>query len=397
MDVWPEYLLQWFWQVKRDLPWRKMKNPYAIWVSEIMLQQTQVKTVIPYYFAFLERFPTVQSLAQAELEDVLEMWRGLGYYSRARHLWEGARFVLKNGEGKFPENYEGLLKIPGVGEYTAGAIASIAFQERVPAIDGNVNRVLARLLAWEEPTGKVKSRRAFREVLEDCQPSYYPGDFNQALMELGATLCAPKIVKCEECPLNKACAAHDLGQELAFPVKQGQPRVTDALRLTLVLRKGDLFLIKKRPALGLLANLWEFPGEEIFQQDIEALQERTWPLAVAESSEKADSIVSDAKAWYELYQRVVGDRSQDQEVWSKLGKNLEVKGPIFHNFSHRRWEMYWISLECSDQFEDKDKDPGEMQRDEEMRWVSREGLETIALPVAFQKVLKDVNNTSRRK
>lgn len=384
MDVESEYLLRWFWQVKRDLPWRRTKNPYAIWVSEVMLQQTQVKTVIPYYLAFLERFPTVQSLAQAELEEVLERWRGLGYYSRARHLWEGARFILENGDGKFPERYEGLLKIPGVGEYTAGAIASIAFGERVPAIDGNVNRVLARMLAWEEPTGNVKSRRVFRELLENCQPSDYPGDFNQALMELGATLCAPKIVKCIECPLNKVCVAHDLGHELAFPVKKGQQRVTKVLRLTLVLRKGDQFLIKKRPAQGLLANLWEFPGEEIFQKDIEALkeQEQTWPAAVAEFSEGTNTIVLDAKVWYELYRRVIRDRLQDREVWRQLEQDLEVKGPINHVFSHRRWEMYWIDLECSK----------EMEAQGDMRWVSREELEKMAFPVAFQKVLEKVRD-----
>lgn len=382
MHVWPKYLLQWFWQVKRDLPWRKTNNPYAIWVSEIMLQQTQVKTVIPYYQTFLERFPTVQSLAQAELEEVLEMWRGLGYYSRAQHLWEGARFVLEDWEGKLPASYDSLLKIPGVGEYTAGAIASIAFQERVPAIDGNVNRVLARLLAWEEPPGKVKSRRAFREVLGKCQPDDHPGDFNQALMELGATLCTPKFVNCAECPLTEECAAHKLGQELAFPVKQGQHRVTEALRLTLLIKKEDNFLIKKRPAQGLLANLWEFPGEEIFLQNVESLKEKIWSEAVAESKEGLSRVVLNREVWYELYRRVVPDRSQDQEVWRKLEQSLEVMGPIGHVFSHRRWEMYWIVLECSGELMAKDR------RNQDMRWVSREELERIALPVAFQKLLE---------
>lgn len=379
MVMWPKELLQWFWQVKRDLPWRKTKDPFAIWISEIMLQQTQVVTVIPYYLAFLERFPTVHHLAGAELEEVLEMWRGLGYYSRARHLWEGARFIVEEQGGKFPENYEDLLKIPGVGEYTAGAIASIAFQERVPAIDGNVNRVLARMLAWEEPTGKVMSRRAFREVLEDCQPADYPGDFNQALMELGATLCAPKKINCEECPLNKVCAAHELGQELGYPVKQRQQRITEALRLTLLIRKEDQFLIKKRPAHGLLADLWEFPGEEIFLKDFEVLGEQSWPSRVAENKLSKDSCpLADAKIWYDLYQRVVGDRTQDQDIGDQLEKNLRVKGPLQHVFSHRRWEMYWIVVKSKD-----------LELQEDMRWVSREELEKVALPIAFQKLIED--------
>lgn len=196
-------------------------------------------------------------------------------------------------------------------------------------------------------------------------------------MELGATLCAPKIVKCEDCPLNRACAAHELAQELAFPVKQGQQRVTESLRLTLVLRKGDRFLINKRPAEGLLANLWEFPGEEIFQQDRKAWAEQTWPAAVAEFFENAHSVVLDTKVWYELYQRVIWDRVQDQNVWYQLEQHLKVKGPLYHVFSHRRWEMYWIVLDCSE----------ELQPQEGMRWVSREELEKIAFPVAFQKVL----------
>lgn len=387
MKVWPKELLQWFWKVKRDLPWRKTKDPYAIWVSEIMLQQTQVKTVIPYYLAFLERFPSVRSLAKAELEEVLESWRGLGYYTRARHLWEGARFIMENEEGKFPESYKSLLRIPGVGEYTAGAIASIAFKERVPAIDGNVNRVLARMLAWEEPTGKVKSRRAFHDLILDDQPKDYPGDFNQALMELGATLCTPKIVKCEECPLNMACEAHELGRELAYPVKQGQQRVTEALRLTLILRRGDQFAIKKRPSEGLLANLWEFPGKEIVQNDIMTKKEQSWPAAVAESAEDSHYVVTNAQVWYEIYQQVVKDRSQDKEVKDTLKQQLEVKGPIYHVFSHRRWEMYWIVIQC----------PKEMPHQEDIRWVSYQELEKIAFPVAFQKVLEEVINADKNK
>lgn len=387
--VWPQHLLQWFWQVKRDLPWRNTKDPYAIWVSEVMLQQTQVKTVIPYYQKFLERFSTVRSLAEAELEEVLEMWRGLGYYSRARHLWEGARFVLEHCEGKVPETYENLLKIPGVGEYTAGAIASIAYQERVPAIDGNVNRVLARLIAWEEQTAKVKSRRVFRELLKEAQSSKYPGDFNQALMELGATLCAPKNVRCGECPLEIECDAHRLGQELAFPVKQEQPRVMEAFRFTLMIRKGDQLLVRKRPSSGLLADLWEFPGEEILKHDLQISNNSNDCIVAAESGElygKSDQILNreflHPGFWYDLYQRVVSDHSQNENIKKILEKGLEVKGPIFHVFSHRRWEMYWIDLEWLDELSDVG-----------LCWVSPEELKRMALPVAFQKLLEKLDRS----
>lgn len=393
--VWPEHLLQWFWQVKRNLPWRNTKDPYAIWVSEVMLQQTQVKTVIPYYHKFLERFSTVRSLAEAELDEVLEMWRGLGYYSRARHLWEGARFVVEYSEGRVPENYENLLKIPGVGEYTAGAIASIAYNECVPAIDGNVNRVLARLIAWEEPTAKVKSRRVFREVLKEAQPREYPGDFNQALMELGATLCAPKIARCGECPLERECDAHRLGQELTFPVKQEQARATEAFRCTLMIKKGDQLLVKKRPSSGLLANLWEFPGEEILKQDLRISADYSSCLTAAESDKlygNVDQKPDDRKKgknsgqflsseyWYDLYLRVVPDRSQDDKIKNMLEKGLEVKGPIYHTFSHRRWEMYWIIVEW----------PSELN-EVEMYWVNQKELNMMALPVAFQKLLVELD------
>lgn len=385
-QIWPENLLRWFGQVKRDLPWRKTKNPYSIWVSEVMLQQTQVKTVIPYYHAFLERFPTLQCLGRAELEEVFEMWRGLGYYSRARHLWEGARFVLDQWEGKVPEGYKHLLEIPGVGEYTAAAIASIAFNQRVPVIDGNVKRVLARFLAWEESTQKVKSRRTFLALLEEWQPADQPGDFNQALMELGATVCTPKVPKCGECPLLGGCSAHELGQVLAFPVKQGQQNITDALRLTLIIRKGDKILITKRPTSGLLANLWEFPGEEVFLSDY--LNRNIGIPFVAESrsgygypeenlgvdTQRASEFFR-LEYWFDLYQRIIHDREFDSEIRVQFEQDLSVRGPVRHTFSHRRWDMYFIVLEW----------PGKATG--EYRWVKLEELNKIALPVAFQKLL----------
>ena len=210
-------LLTWYALVKRELPWRKTGDPYAIWVSEVMLQQTQVKTVIPYYERFLHRFPSVEQLSTATLEDVLTLWRGLGYYSRARRLWEGARYICDLWGGKMPGDYESLLRVPGIGKYTAGAIASIAFGQRVVAIDGNVLRVVSRLLAWSEPIEAVRSYRHFNNQLKVWQAVEQPGDFNQALMELGAMVCLPTKPHCKNCPLAQFCEGYLRDDVLRYP------------------------------------------------------------------------------------------------------------------------------------------------------------------------------------
>lgn len=396
-DNWTEGLLKWYWEVKRDLPWRRTSNPYHIWVSEVMLQQTQVKTVIPYYHNFLGRFPDLTSLAQASLEEVLELWRGLGYYSRARRLWEGARFVLEKGEGRVPRDYQSLLEIPGVGEYTAGAIASFAFGECVPAVDGNVMRVVARFLAWEEAVEKVKTSRHFLEHLKGWQPVEYAGDFNQAMIELGATVCTPKSPKCSDCPLLEGCQGFALGTPLSFPVKRSKERITVAIRPTLVLiRKGEV-LLKKRPSEGLLANLWEFPGEEILMDTQKARgkslagSEKAFMAAEEVSSygNQGEELIEKVKysfPWFTLYQNQVSDRSYDAVVEEKL-KQDTVKGPLVHTFSHRRWKVFWVVLdlsgvECSGESAEMDK----AKITSEFRWFSEKELDKVALPVAFQKV-----------
>ena len=217
-------LLAWYTAEKRDLPWRKTGDPYAIWVSEVMLQQTQVKTVIPYYERFLQRFPGVEQLGTASLEDVLTVWRGLGYYSRARRMWEGAHNLLEQWEGKMPRDYESLLSVPGIGKYTAGAIASIAFGQRVAAIDGNVLRVVSRILAWSEPVETARSYRHFNDHLMVWQPALQPGDFNQALMELGAMICTPTKPDCGSCPLAQVCEGYLQGDVHLYPVKKLKER-----------------------------------------------------------------------------------------------------------------------------------------------------------------------------
>ena len=255
-------LLDWYRAHRRDLPWRRSRDPYAIWISEAMLQQTRVETVIPYWERFLERFPDVESLARADPDDVLSLWSGLGYYSRARNLQRAARQVVADHGGELPRDADSLRDLPGVGRYTAGALASIAFDAPEPVVDGNVARVLTRLLALE---GDVASRavqeRLWREA-EALVRGEAPGDLNQALMELGATVCTPRSPRCEPCPWRRRCRARASGEPEAFPQRapKSAPRPIQAVAGWLE-RRGRV-LVVRRPERGLLAGTWELPGGE---------------------------------------------------------------------------------------------------------------------------------------
>jgi A/G-specific adenine glycosylase len=245
-----EVLLEWYRRSRRDLPWRKTRDPYAIWVSEIMLQQTRVETVIPYWQRWMASFPTVQALAAAPLDEVLRHWAGLGYYSRARNLHRAAQQI---GGGKIPDTVEGLLELPGVGRYTAGAIASIAFGREAPLVDGNVERVFARLFLIED-------RAAAWKKAEELRPT---GDLNQALMELGATICTPRNPTCLVCPVMKVCEARALGIQEQVPAKRVAKAVPVIDAAVLVLRRRGEVLLCRRPARGLWGGLWEFPTGEL--------------------------------------------------------------------------------------------------------------------------------------
>ena len=247
-------LRRWFEHQRRDLPWRRTRDPYAIWVSEIMLQQTRVETVIPYYRRFLEAFPTVEALATAAPDDVLKRWEGLGYYARARNLQRAAQAVRANGSG-VPRTRDGLLTLPGIGRYTAGAIASIAYGERVAAVDGNVERVLSRLHAIER--GSVwPQAEALVAVAAD------PSTHNQALMELGATLCTPRTPRCDACPIGDACAGRKSGDPTRFPEKVRTKVLPRRDMAAALLWHGERFLVVKRPTDGLLGGLWDLPSAE---------------------------------------------------------------------------------------------------------------------------------------
>ena len=220
MNTPAEALLHWYDENRRDLPWRHTADPYRIWLSEIMLQQTRVESVKGYYARFLEACPTVESLAAAPIEQVLKLWEGLGYYSRARNLHRAAQLIVDEYGGAFPTTYEEILKLPGIGAYTAGAVASIAFHQAAPAVDGNVYRVISRFLGIREDVGSPAVQKHFRQEVLALMPPDRPGDFNQALMELGATLCSPTSPRCEECPWQESCDAFDEGDMESLPIHE---------------------------------------------------------------------------------------------------------------------------------------------------------------------------------
>jgi len=254
-------LLAWYRRNQRSLPWRKTCNPYRIWISEIMLQQTQVDTVIPYYHLFLKTFPTVSSIAHAPLQDVLKAWENLGYYSRARNIHAAARIIVKKFDGQIPNNLEEIKSLPGIGQYTAGAILSIAYGQAFPAVDGNVRRILCRLFAIRKPVDDTRKQKQLQKLAASLISVKHPGDFNQALMDLGATICKAKNPDCSRCPVACHCQArlHDLQNVL--PITRKAPVIPHRQAAAAVIRNSKgLLLVVQRPTSGLLASLWKLPG-----------------------------------------------------------------------------------------------------------------------------------------
>jgi A/G-specific adenine glycosylase len=253
-------LLSWYARHARRLPWRNHPDPYVVWVSEIMLQQTRVETVIPYFERWLKRFPDIQTLAAADQQDVLNLWEGLGYYSRARNLHKAAQIVVNNHAGQLPQEPGELQALPGIGRYTAGAIASLAFGKDTAALDGNIRRVLARVFNLEIPARSPEGERQLWALAEEHLPPGRAGDYNQALMDLGAVICTVRSPDCPNCPLHELCAAYALELQEQRPVRKPAAQTPHYTVTAAVLRADGRVLIARRPEDGLLGGMWEFPG-----------------------------------------------------------------------------------------------------------------------------------------
>ncbi len=340
-------LLAWFGRQARDLPWRRTRNPYHIWLAEIMLQQTRVDTVLPYYRRFLAAFPNATRLAAAPLQDVLKRWQGLGYYGRARNLHRAARIIVHERGGRLPATAAEWQELPGIGRYTANAIASIALREPVPVVDGNVQRVLARLFAIRACIDLSTTRARLWQLADRLLARKSPGAFNQALMELGARVCTPRRPRCDECPLRSGCAAYAAGTPERWPRRRAkQPSPLINMVAALIEEQGRLLLVR-RPPTGLLADLWTLPGGE----------------------------VTDAQPPAEVLPARVREALGIEIV---VGEQVAL---VRHEFSHRRWRVHVYVGRLA---------PGSppVRLTKRVRWVARGRLRNYPLAALDQKVLQ---------
>ena len=355
-------LLAWYDENKRDLPWRRSKNPYHIWVSEIMLQQTRVDTVIPYYERFLDWFPTVESLANAPEERLLKAWEGLGYYSRVRNMQTAAQQIINEFEGKFPSTYEGISSLKGIGPYTAGAISSIAFNLPQPAVDGNVMRVLARLFEVNHDIGNPSNRKIFQAMMEVLIDPDRPGDFNQALMDLGSDIEAPVNPRPEESPVKEFSAAYQHGTMDRYPIKAPKKKpIPIYLKALVVQNSQGQFLLEKNESEKLLAGFWHFPLIEV-----DEFSDQTQDLDLF--SQVAEPILELGPSPQESF-----EQDYDLKVeWQDL-RFEEVK----HIFSHRKWHIQIIAGRVAETQEYTDR---------EVLWLSPEEFSNYPLAKPQQKI-----------
>lgn len=316
MGDWRQKLLEWYEANKRDLPWRNIKDPYKIWLSEVILQQTRVNQGWEYYLRFIENYPTVAHLATASEQDVLKLWQGLGYYSRARNLHAAAQVVVKQHKGKFPNKYESIKALKGVGDYTAGAIASIAFNLNYPAVDGNVMRVYSRLFGITAPIDSTQGKKQMNELAIELVPVKNPGTYNQAVMELGAMVCLPANPQCQICPVQQACYAFANKNVSEFPVKQGKTKVRNRYLNYVVVIQKDKILIHQRKAKDIWHGLHDFPIVETEKPITQTkfLKEQKWneivslkaPL-VKDVSEEYVHLLSHQKLFARFYLLEISD------------------------------------------------------------------------------------------
>lgn len=337
-----ETLLFWYRQNKRTLPWRENNNPYYIWISEIMLQQTRIEAVKGYFEKFIKELPDVAHLAKVEDDKLMKLWEGLGYYNRARNLKKAANQIMVEFDGKMPKRYDQLITLSGIGPYTAGAIASICYGEPVPAVDGNVLRVFMRLDGSYEDIGSPKVKKDLEERIGKLLKKHMAGDFNQAVMELGETICIPNGRPiCEQCPIVGRCKAYQKKIQTELPVKVSKKARKIEEKTVFILRYADKLAVAKRPDTGLLAGMWEFPNTEGIIQKKQ----------VAEYLEHFGIIVH----------------------------NIEKTEKKKHIFTHKEWHMLGYYIICE-----------EIPKQTVFQWVSREQIERdFAIPTAMAQFLKN--------
>lgn len=329
-------LLDWFYKNRRSLPFREDPTPYHVWLSEVMLQQTRVSAVLPYYYRFLEALPDIPALAACGEEKLHKLWEGLGYYSRARNLQKAARILTEQYGGRFPETYRELTALPGIGDYTAGAILSIAFGQAVPAVDGNVLRLAARITGSCLDVLDAKNRKTFRSWMAAAMSQERPGAYNQALMDLGATVCLPSGAPlCGDCPAGDFCVARQEGRQARLPVRSPKREKRTEHLTVFLLRRGAAAALRQRPDTGLLAGLWEYPHV---------------PGALAEA-----------------------EAARQLQMWGVSPTKWTKKLSARHIFTHVRWEMTGYVVEVDG------LGPGDWL------WAEAQQRERLAIPSAFEK------------
>ncbi|QMS96139.1 A/G-specific adenine glycosylase [Streptococcus equinus] len=352
-------LLNWYDNEKRDLPWRRTKNPYHIWISEIMLQQTQVVTVIPYYERFLDWFPTIESLANAPEEKILKAWEGLGYYSRVRNMQKAAQEIMKNFGGVFPDNHKDILSLKGIGPYTAGAIASIAFGLPEPAVDGNVMRVMARLFEVNYDIGDPKNRKIFQAIMEVLIDPERPGDFNQALMDLGTDIESAKNPRPDESPIRFFSAAYLHGTYDKYPIKLPKKKPKPIQIQAFIIRNSDGdFLMEKNLDGRLLGGFWSFP---IMETDVIGQQ-----LDLFEKNNAALQTISQKSRFEDDYQL--------KPNWTS-----KTFPAVKHTFSHQKWTIELIEGSVT---------PTDFTTTKELRWIPQDQLSQYPMATPQKKMLK---------
>lgn len=348
----PESLLRWYHTNKRNLPWRNTNDPYKIWISEVMLQQTRVDTVISYYHRFIEAFPTIYKLASADRQTVLKLWEGLGYYSRARNLHEAAKTVVSEFSGVVPDTYKEINQLKGVGPYTSAAILSIAFQKKYAVVDGNVIRVVTRYLGIEDDIRKAFTKNLVKQYVDEIIPENQPGDFNQAVMELGATVCKPANPNCSACPVSKNCVAFNSVRTHVIPYKSPAKKIPHHhIVVGLLVNNESRLLVSRRPEHKMLGGLWEFPGGK--QEQEESLRDA---------------------------------------LHRELFEELAVKVTVFekfkvvkHAYSHFRITLhaFWCRI---------DEGIPKPNSSTALRWVTIEEMNNLPFPTANKHVLNNLSN-----